>query len=155
MGFTTNINKFVKKTILKEKLLLQSVCQEIGERIGERTGVDTGILLGTYIIGINRLGRRPNFKGGETSWQDGTKNTAIEAKNREKALSFFLSNLKKHVSSMKAEDKFYLRTKEHYADYVEYIGWEKTPPYRMFGKTIVEFYSIVLAKAKKVRILNV
>ena len=29
------------------------------------------------------------------------------------------------------------------ADKVEYIGWNKTPAYRMFGRTIIEFEQIV------------
>ena len=150
MGFTEDIKRFVEKTKQKELTVLKNTCEEMATKIGERTGVDTGNLLGNYRIGINKEGARPNFKPGPSAWKDGIKNEAIAARNRKRALTFFFNNLKEKLSKLTVGSKFFLTTTEGYAHYVEYLGWEKTPPYRMFGRTVIDFKLIVLKIVKAI-----
>jgi len=150
-----DLNKFIKKTENKFTNLLRNVCLELSYKICERTGVDTGYLLGTYRIGINRPGVMPSFKPGPSSWiKEGNtfvKDKSIEAKNKERAFEFTLSRVLSTVSRLNYTDSFYFDTIVNYADMVEYIGWNRTPPYRMFGRTIIDFQSIVIEEANKVK----
>jgi len=143
MSFAEDIQKFIKKTENKSTALLRNVCKEMATKIAERTGVDTGNLLGNYRIGINSIGMRPGFMPGQTAWHGNVKDETIAERNRQRALRFFKQNLEEHLARLALFDTFYMDTDVSYADKVEYIGWKKTPPYRMFGRTIVEFEQIV------------
>jgi len=151
MGFAEDIQKFIKKTENKGTILLKNICEEMATRIGYRTGVDTGNLLGNYRIGINSVGMRPGFIPGQTAWHGNVKDETIAERNRQRALRFFKQNLGEHLTSLTLFDTFYIDTDVSYADKVEYIGWKKTPPYRMFGRTIVEFEQILKKKAGELK----
>ena len=151
MSFAEDIRKFIEKTENKGTRLLRDICNEMATKIAERTGVDTGNLLGNYRIGINNTGSRPGFDPGPTAWHKGEKDEAIAERNRQRALRFFRQNLKRHLAELKLYDTFYMDTDVSYADKVEYIGWKKTPAYRMFGRTIVEFKQIVKKKAGELK----
>jgi len=143
MSFAEDIKKFIEKTERKSTILLRNICEEMATRIADRTGVDTGNLLGNYRIGINNVGVNPGFPPGPTTWHKGEKDELMAEKNRKEAFRFFMQNLEKHLANLKICDTFYMDTDVPYADKVEYIGWDKTPAYRMFGRTIVEFEQIV------------
>lgn len=143
MSFADEISKFIQKTEQKATKLLQKTSEEMATKIAERTGVDTGNLLGNYRLGINSVGEHPGFEPGPTSWIDNEKDYDIAWENKKRAMEFFLNRLKSKVRQLTYKDSFYMDTDVEYADKVEYIGWKKTPPYRMFGKTIVEFENIV------------
>jgi len=151
MGFAEDIQKFIKKTENKSTALLRNVCKEMATKIAERTGVDTGNLLGNYRIGINTIGSNPGFLPGPSAWVGKVKDETIAERNRQRALKFFKRNLQEHLARLALFDTFYMDTDVPYADKVEYIGWKKTPPYRMFGRTIVEFEQIVKKKAAELK----
>ena len=151
MSFVEDIKKFIEKTENKGTILLRNVCKEMATKIANRTGVDTGNLLGNYRIGINSVGMRPDFTPGQTAWHGSIKDETIAERNRQRALRFFKQNLEEHLARLTLFDTFYMNTDMPYADKVEYIGWKKTPPYRMFGRTIVEFEQIVKKKAGELK----
>lgn len=149
MSFSKDIKNFIEKTENKATVLLKEVSKETATRIAERTGVDTGNLLGNYCLGLNNQGTVPGFDPGPTAWIGKEKDESIAAANKERALNFFENHLNIVLSNINLKDKFYMHSEEEYAPNVEYIGWKKTGPYRMFGKTIVEFIHIVTEKARE------
>jgi hypothetical protein len=138
------LNKFIEDSIEQAGEIKKQAAREAFKSVVAKSPVKTGSYVLSHRIGIKATKTatgEPNLKRGapfkatyKNQGEDFTGMTKIQFAAVKQAA---LKRMSK-INRAKPLHEIIIANNIHYADKVEYLGWERTGPYHVYGNTIAE-----------------